>query len=391
MKVGRGSLPQEKIYIPKLEDKMLTSSRCISNNENHKVEGKTLKGKLDEKELLLEDASSVIDNLVTKRDLDNLKEVISRLMDTRLSSLKTELERKIVNREVLEGRSSDSYLVERRTLDENESKNADIRTHIEFKNIKLPKDSPYTKFNNDLKEMLERANRQLKDQENSIDKLKKRCEKLERSNRNHGSDKKEPLHNKEESIRTELNSFKDSSKKLQVEVKKRLDQLECSIKLIQSTTLNHIRNIKTSLTKLKEDITPQMLMVANSLKTNTQEILLKFNNCPRVNLSRGQYLSNNHDTYQKPQDISHKSFYEEGTDFYQDNKELISIINLEESIAKSDAENFDEVRNMIPNNLIATNNRTIYEDDKALLNFIQAPSMKEDVREYDGKFREIKS
>jgi hypothetical protein len=391
MKVGRGSLPQEKIYIPKLEDKMLTSSRCISNNENHKVEGKTLKGKLDEKELLLEDASSVIDNLVTKRDLDNLKEVISRLMDTRLSSLKTELERKIVNREVLEGRSSDSYLVERRTLDENESKNADIRTHIEFKNIKLPKDSPYTKFNNDLKEMLERANRQLKDQENSIDKLKKRCEKLERSNRNHGSDKKEPLHNKEESIRTELNSFKDSSKKLQVEVKKRLDQLECSIKLIQSTTLNHIRNIKTSLTKLKEDITPQMLMVANSLKTNTQEILLKFNNCPRVNLSRGQYLSNNHDTYQKPQDISHKSFYEEGTDFYQDNKELISIINLEESIAKSDAENFDEVRNMIPNNLIATNNRTIYEDDKAFLNFIQAPSMKEDVREYDGKFREIKS
>jgi len=392
--------------MPNLEGKILTSSRCISNNEGYKEEDKAPKGKLDKKDLPLEDTISFIDNLVTKRDLQNLKEVINRLMDVRLSSLKTELERKIMSREVLEGRSSDSCLVERlrRTIDENESENAekDIRAPVEFKSIKLQKDSSYTKLNNELREILGGTAKQLKDQENSIDQLKKRCEKLERNNRNNGPDKKEQSYTKEtdkqlstlyESIRTELNSFKDSFKKSQVEIKKRLDQLESNIKFIQSTTQNQIKSTKTFLTKLKEDITLQILNMANSLKANTQEVLLKLNNNLKENLNQlrnqNKHLTNKHDTYQEPQDISHKMFCEEGIDFYQDNRELVSIMNLEESIAKSDAENFDEVRNMIANNLVASNfmdNKTTYEDDKALFKFIRGPTMKEDQKEYEGKF-----
>eukprot|EP00826_Nyctotherus_ovalis_P019871 TRINITY_DN16180_c0_g1_i2.p1 TRINITY_DN16180_c0_g1~~TRINITY_DN16180_c0_g1_i2.p1 ORF type:complete len:211 (-),score=41.49 TRINITY_DN16180_c0_g1_i2:164-796(-) len=145
-----------------------------------------------------------------------------------------------------------------------------------------------------------------------------------------------------------------------------------------------------------------MLRNSNVLKTITQEILakLKSNSINSKSIQEKQHRSET-ETYQDsaPQDISHKSFYEQENEFYQDNKELASIMNLEESIARSDMESLDEVRRMLTNNCAANNTRegkfiflgdtvekrTTYEEDKGLISFIKGPViMKDNAKKYEN-------
>jgi hypothetical protein len=417
-----------------VEGKVLTNLRCFSSNEKYKdIEPTALapsvfKERSERFEYPTEDASvgNMMDNVATKKDLEELKEMISNLVNTRLFLLKSELERRMSSTmdrtEFSDERSSDEFLTskikQRKTLDTDELENfanKEVKVNTEFKKIKLQKGSLYFKLNNDMKDISSKTKRKLKDQEDAIEQLRKRCEKLEKSGRVHGKELEttEETDNKIltfcESIKSELNSFKNSTKKSQAETKQRLDNLEVNLKLIQSTTQDHLKQLKSFITKKGEEIALQMLKVSNYLRGSTQEVLLKLANYKislshTVNPSRSKAKLNNQvyktetDGYQDsvPQDISHNTFYGEEHEFTQD-KELPSIMKLEESIARSDVENIDEVRRMLMNNYTLSNaneskfnpdnteSRNGYEEDKALLNFIKGPT-KDHFKETESNF-----
>eukprot|EP00826_Nyctotherus_ovalis_P012184 TRINITY_DN13193_c0_g3_i1.p1 TRINITY_DN13193_c0_g3~~TRINITY_DN13193_c0_g3_i1.p1 ORF type:complete len:443 (+),score=106.38 TRINITY_DN13193_c0_g3_i1:496-1824(+) len=375
------------------------------------------------------------DSLATKKDLEDLKRVINHLIDTRFFALRSELEKKIgLDRtEVSDERSSDERVTgrgkQRKTLDGDELERfgcRDSRTCTEFRAIKVNKESLYNKLSSEVKDMSNRTSRQLQNQEELVNQLKRRCEQLERNNRECNPKSENPNETSKEtdtqmsfydSIKSELNSIKESSRKTQAETKQRLDNLEVSLKLTHTIVQDQLKKFKTFVTRVRDEIALQMMKISSYLKGNTQEIMLrldgdlKSSSLLQVGASRSKGKHSNQpykteaDAYQDltEKHASHKSFYEEGYEISQDNKEFASIMKLEESIARSDAENLDEVRRMLTNNCTLSNtyesklnpfgdnteNRTLYEEDKALLNFVKGPAKKEKLAESEGIFNII--
>jgi len=426
---------KDKLDFQRLEGKVLTNLRCLSSDENYKdAERSTFAPSIfKEKERFeypTEDANNMIDNLATKKDLKELKEMIKDLMDTKLFLLRSELERKmnstIDKTEFSDERSSDESLTsrtrKRRTLDGEKLENfanKEVKVNTDFKKLKLKKDYPYFKLNDDMKDISSTTQRKLKDQEAAIELLRKRCEKLEKSNKEYGKElEREEIPDETEiltfceSIKSELDSLKDSTKKSQIETQQRLERIETNLKLIQTTTQYHLKEFKGFITKKCEEIALQIFRVSNYLKASMQELSLKLTNSKTslshtVNPSRSKAIKINNQVYKTetdgyqdsvPQDICHNIFYGEGHEYTQDNKVFESITKLEESVVKSDTESIDEARKILMN-IYALNNgnetklnslgdkiesRNVYEEDKALLNFIKGPRTKNNSKESEG-------
>lgn len=362
--------------------------------------------------------------------MEDAKRMLSHLVDVRFSALRAELEKKIgLDRtEVSDERSSDECATarakQRKTLDGNELERfgcRDSRTCTEFKAIKVKKESLYARLSSEVKDISARTSRQLQSQEQLIDQLKRRCEQLERGRRECDPKLESPNETRREtdtqisfydSIKSELNFIKESSRKAQAETKQRLDNLEVSLKLTHTVVQDQLSKFKIFITKMKDEIALQMLKISSYLSGDAQEIVLRLGGESKsssllqggASRSKGKYSNLPYKTETDAcrdltaKDASHKSFYEEAHELYQDNKDFASIMKLEESIARSDAENLDEVRRMLTNNCTLNNtyesklnpfgdntgNRTLYEEDKALLNFVKSPVTKEKLAEPEG-------